>query len=395
MAVEFRCEHCDAMLSADAQAGVEVECPECGQASVVPAGLASLPHPQVPGEESADLGDADSPQPQADPPAETYDDEDGDPEGHGEEEEEEELGEPSPTMEWLAQSVPWLISVFLMATVMLILLFINILVFLPGLQEAVIVPDANMSEDPGSASTTAQSADNQQSTDRPVNRLSEAESSQVSTSRTQSNAVPLFGSGAGGAAGGFGTGGGGGGMRGKFLGSGGNAHHIVFVIDRSGSMRRSFDRLRLEMLKSIGTLDPIQDFHVIFFSEERGTPPPEKQPNRLTPATEQYQIEVANFLDGVRARGGTVAAPAVERAFAVLERADPAKPGKVIRVLSDGVLADWPDPLNTANRLNTDQTVFINTFFYSSDNDAAAEQMLRQLAEENGGRFRHVNPLSY
>ena len=49
MAIEFRCEQCGKLLSVDAEPESRVKCPYCKAKVVVPAGLASLPTPQVPG----------------------------------------------------------------------------------------------------------------------------------------------------------------------------------------------------------------------------------------------------------------------------------------------------------------------------------------------------------
>ena len=51
MAVEFQCEHCSELISADGDAGMEVTCPFCEGVTIIPEGLASLPTPQIPGED--------------------------------------------------------------------------------------------------------------------------------------------------------------------------------------------------------------------------------------------------------------------------------------------------------------------------------------------------------
>jgi|GEM_PF-4930603 len=156
MAVEFQCEHCDALLSAEAEAGAEVECPHCGQAAVVPEGLAALPSPQVPGQSPppvpTDQAAADAP---ADEPSPEATDENGEP--LDEEEEDEEHHEPSAMMKWLSDSVPWVISLFATLTVFLILWFINMLVIY-GKPEDVPVPDIVQSQQPGGSISPADMA---------------------------------------------------------------------------------------------------------------------------------------------------------------------------------------------------------------------------------------------
>ncbi|HDZ20530.1 hypothetical protein LCGC14_1449250, partial [marine sediment metagenome] len=184
-------------------------------------------------------------------------------------------------------------------------------------------------------------------------------------------------------------GGGGGGPAG-FLGSGGNVHHIVWLIDRSGSIVSNFDVLRLEMLSSISRLRPAQDFHIIMFAEG---PPLEKVPKRLTPANKRFKVVAADFLDNIDpAEGTTDPVPALTRAFAVLKAADQKKAGKLIYLLTDGVFPDNEKVLRTVNEMNKMRSVMIHTFLYSTQPDALAEKVLQKLATENGGRYKYVSP---
>ena len=48
-AVDFRCEQCGKLVSVEAEPGQEVACGHCQAVVVVPAALANLPRPQVPG----------------------------------------------------------------------------------------------------------------------------------------------------------------------------------------------------------------------------------------------------------------------------------------------------------------------------------------------------------
>ncbi len=73
-------------------------------------------------------------------------------------------------------------------------------------------------------------------------------------------------------------------MRTNFFGTVGIAHHVVFVIDRSGSMIDTFDYVRQEMIASISRLSAQQNFHIILFA---AGPPIENGPRRLVPATRE------------------------------------------------------------------------------------------------------------
>ena len=64
------------------------------------------------------------------------------------------------------------------------------------------------------------------------------------------------------------------GPRSSFFGAAGRAHHVVYVIDRSGSMLDTLDQVKRELLRSISRLEDTQTFHVIFF----GRGPPQEGP---------------------------------------------------------------------------------------------------------------------
>ena len=197
----------------------------------------------------------------------------------------------------------------------------------------------------------------------------------------------------------------------SFFGAGGHAFHIVYVIDRSGSMVLAFEDVRREVLRSIGRLGPDQDFHVILFAEGRAVELPAR---RLVQATRRNKLAAAEFLGGVTLGPGTTALPALERAFEVLSRADPARSGKLIYLLTDGEfkpgagqsssyrLSDgrevdggeaviaWLDDHNRRG------TVCVNTYLYQYDPPAGTETMqravrvMRLIAERNRGQLRHV-----
>ena len=55
----------------------------------------------------------------------------------------------------------------------------------------------------------------------------------------------------------------------RFFDSAANAYHLVYVVDRSGSMAPTFQQVQLEILKSINKLQPEQDFTIILFSDNQ------------------------------------------------------------------------------------------------------------------------------
>ena len=167
----------------------------------------------------------------------------------------------------------------------------------------------------------------------------------------------------------------------------GNVYHIVYVIDRSGSMVEAFDRVRDEMLRSISRLDPQQDFHVILFA--KGTPK-EMPSRRLVLAVPRHKIAAAVFLDDCGVGNETDPIPALRRAFAVLSRADPRRPGKLVHFLSDGNFTDNQAVLAAVRTLNKDKTVHINTFLYG-ERPPEAERVMKKIAAENRGFYKFVS----
>ena len=175
----------------------------------------------------------------------------------------------------------------------------------------------------------------------------------------------------------------------SFYGAGGNAHHVVYVVDRSGSMRIGgvFHDVRRELLTSIGRLAPRQDFHVILFADGM---PLENPPAKLVPAEMDYKRRVAEFLIAVRAEHQTDPVPALGRAFETLARSD-RRPGKLIYLLTDGEFPDNRAVLQAIRAANADREVKINTYLYADAHPPPqAVTVLKRIAEENGGVFRHV-----
>ena len=379
MATEFRCEKCGKLLRVDAEPGGAVRCPHCRKKVTMPAALASLPRPQVP--------------PNAQAPAA----------GDGDEDQEQELiahGPPDPVMAVMAALMPWVLSVLFHLGLALIMLFVVMIVHKT-------VPDV---DPPGSVAPDEVLTMDITSTDSPRAKakdpLKEKTYRRKKTAEQESgktNKRAIIGLGAasglgenpfGGRSTGssfYGTPGGGGG------GGGRGAYHIVFVIDRSGSMTSNMDEVRLQMQLSVSRLRPVQDFHVILFAEDKAM---ENPPRRLVSATPENKIGLVQFLEGVRAAGQTTALPALKRAFAVLKRADPRRKGKLIYLLTDGVFAGLGGGSRykglSGNQAvvqwlrdnNTDGQVHINTYLYGRDEEAI--KVMTSIAKENGGVFTPI-----
>lgn len=181
------------------------------------------------------------------------------------------------------------------------------------------------------------------------------------------------------------------------------SRHVVYVIDRSGSMVTVFDYIRLQMLLSIGDLSREQDFHIILFADEKTIEGPS---NGLVKATPDNKVAVVDFLerDEVRPRGKTTALVALKRAFEVLDNAGDRK-GKLILLLTDGEFAGIGGGsrykgkvgneavLNWLADNNKDKRVTIKTYLYTDGTSARAKHVMNKIAKDHGGgRAKLIGP---
>jgi hypothetical protein len=163
-----------------------------------------------------------------------------------------------------------------------------------------------------------------------------------------------------------------------FFGAGGESDEtrkIVYVVDRSGSMTDSIDYVKFELKRSIGELGEEKEFHVIFYSSG---PPVEMPMRRLVNATERNKQLAFEFIDGVIPQGETDPSKALERAFDV-------KP-ELIYLLTDGEFDKAIVGLVKKQNAGGQVTVHTIGFLYSM-----GEQVLKQIAEENGGNYKFVS----
>jgi len=178
----------------------------------------------------------------------------------------------------------------------------------------------------------------------------------------------------------------------SFSGASGDAYHVVYLIDRSGSMVATFDMVRTELARSIKQLDPKQDFHVIFFGGRRPVESPEK---KLLDANDTHKAATVKFLEGIPSSGVTQPIPAIRRAFSVLRKADKRRPGKLVYMLTDGDFSgemrftDNQAVLKAFRTLNANKDVVIHTLLFGKQSEAG-EEILKIIAAENGGKYRFI-----
>ena len=396
MNIDFRCAHCGKLLSASGQTGESVRCPHCQKITDIPAGLASLPRPQVPTQASPPpLATVPPPVAAASTAA---------------------AMEAGSAMGMLERMMPFVISVFFHLGLGLVFMFVGTMLIVKEPKARDIpVPGITYTSEGSDNPYAPRNLPNQtygtgQGSAVPKITNASARDAAISAGAGSGSARPgqpmigmmgaVGGTGAGGTGVGkgkgyFGTGGGGGGPR--FFGVpgrgrqewGGNSHHIVYVVDRSGSMLDTFDAVKNEMLTSIGRLEPNQhDFHTILFAGS--DQPIEMNDKRLVPASIAYQAAAAEFLKDKFPGGQTNPVPAIVRAFDVLDGADK-RPGKIIFLLTDAGFPDNDKVLALIRSRNARKDVAIFTFLYGNPPPEAIKTM-ETIARENGGRFHLESP---
>ena len=177
----------------------------------------------------------------------------------------------------------------------------------------------------------------------------------------------------------------------------GRADHVVFVIDRSGSMVTTFDMVRLAMYQRIIDMEPAQQFHVILYASGDVE---ENPPRRLVRVTDDEKDALVVFLKEVQPRNQTDPVPALKRAFAVMRsgrqaeaRSDHRPPRQLIYLLSDGEFPKNDQVLAAIRKFNPAGAgqVHMNTILYGT-RPPEAEKVMKLIAKENKGCYKYTSP---
>ena len=382
MALEFSCPHCQKHLSLNALPGDMVACPHCRKKVKVPA----------------DAGD--QPTKPAQSPLLPRSDKSATDESATDKLKSEQT---DALMGLMSRIVPWVISGFVHIVLALVMMFIVMIAIESRVPETMVVPDAFLTGNPGGTmnpgDSGAQLETRQEVTVEQMHHSREESAIPADSGQTDSR-VELVAVGNESAAGGamatlgLDTTGGAAGPRSSFFGTGGNAHHIVFLLDYSGSMSMIFPDVRQEMLVSISRLQPPQDYHIILFYGWGDYI--ENPPKELVAADYANKEQTGEFFQDLQAPqgsgkgGASDVVPAFERAFDVLAKADTELTGKLIYLLTDGYFTDQERILATIRRRNAGKEVLINTYLFAYK-DPHAVKILSQIAGENGGRYKYVS----
>jgi hypothetical protein len=225
------------------------------------------------------------------------------------------------------------------------------------------------------ASEQAAEADEVLEVDAPL----EADQGEFSVDISMSDLAPS-GSAVGGAAAISALSGGGGalGQGASFMGLHAKGTRFCIIADRSGSMEGpKLDYLKEEILETLTTMRSRGRFQLILF-HSRATPYPHagwRHPRR-------DRSDVASWLDTVNAGGGTNPTPAFELALDLEPRPD------AIFFMTDGQFPnEVVDEVAQLNRQGG-RRVPIHTISFM---DTSSEPLMRKIASDSGGRYRHVS----
>lgn len=165
-----------------------------------------------------------------------------------------------------------------------------------------------------------------------------------------------------------------------FFGMKPNANSIVYVVDCSGSMnlphhskwKTRFRRLKVEIVRSIGSMSPQQQFYIIFFNDKAIRMPAASMQAAVPRAKQRY----LKWMASQEAIGETDPRGALLYAM----RLQP----EVVYFLTDGSFGAKIQ--RDLLKLRQDR-VAIHTFAFGSKK---AEPVMKQIAEANGGKYHYV-----
>lgn len=185
----------------------------------------------------------------------------------------------------------------------------------------------------------------------------------------------------GGAANSLNTIGGGGGAVGvgtTFMGVRAEGSRICIIADGSGSMSGAkFEFLKEEILESVRSMSRESEFQVIFFNTQAV---PYNQRGWRNPHRDLDNLK--RWLNTVSAQGGTMPLPAFEEAFKLTP------PPDAIFFMTDGLFEADVVPGVKALNVGGSRRAKIHTISFL---DRSAEPLMRQIANDSGGTYRHVS----
>ena len=177
-----------------------------------------------------------------------------------------------------------------------------------------------------------------------------------------------------------------------FMGSQASGKQICIIADCSGSMgtKGRMETLKLELEKTLKTLQSDQQYYIIFFDSRA-----EQMPDMAWVNGGKDDEKVLAWVRGQRPRGGTLPMPAFDIAFELEPKPD------VIFFMTDGIIP--PNVPAGVARLNegVKPKITINSILFGGEGEArrakgkkgrslSGEDQLRQIATDSGGTYRFV-----
>jgi hypothetical protein len=172
----------------------------------------------------------------------------------------------------------------------------------------------------------------------------------------------------------------------KLFGLIGEGYKFVYVFDRSGSMggegRQSLRAVKAELIRSLDGLDTVHQFQIIFYNQRPTLFNPSGQTGRLAFGTEENKRAVIDFLDTIKAVGGTDHEQALRAA---------------IRLHPDVIffLTDADDPKLNGAQLKKIQDlaagIVIHATEFGPGPKPAGDSFLAALAGQNGGGYAYID----
>ncbi|MFM8785949.1 MAG: VWA domain-containing protein, partial [Phycisphaerales bacterium] len=170
----------------------------------------------------------------------------------------------------------------------------------------------------------------------------------------------------------------------EFMGVRTEGRHIVYVIDRSGSMMGDrFLHTLLELKRSIERLPEGVPVSVVFFSSHNaysgGGSYVLMPPGRMMRATAKNKRDAVDWAETITPDGGTDPADALQVALQL-------KPDAIF-LMTDGMFDNPPAIESLLAAGNPSAKVSINTIAF---HERAAEEILKRIAAKHRGDYRFV-----
>jgi len=300
-----------------------------------------------------------------------------------------------PADDALTRLLPWAVS-FVLHAVMVLLALFAVWSVIQQQEQQVIIPTARLSATPGAplqikqtlrlkADPVARRTVSPLRNQTPVQLLTQpiSDASLVGVMGSSGDANPFEATIAGG-----------GELRAQFLGSGGNARRIAFVIDASGGIVGEFPFVVDELKRSISQLSERQHFTVIFFQGDKviEIPPNGIDAKRASSTIKQQTIDwLAKENYNVVPEYSSNPTKALRRAFEYQPQ--------LIFLLSDAItgqgqyeidqrqLLDEIDRINrSGTKINTIQFIFQDPLL-----KAGLRGTMELIAERSGGVYKFVS----